>query len=73
MIVRDMLKRMEMYEELIAEDVDKMKAMGLSDQFKKFEEELAARMAGGSEEAGVDDQLVTQALELRHADFAAHL
>ena len=59
MIAIDMRRRMQMYEELIADDIDKMKKMGLEGKFKEFEVELAARMAGGEEDGGVDDQLVT--------------
>ena len=70
MIAIDMRKRMQMYEGLIEEDVDKMKKMGLENKFKEFELELAARMAGGDADEGVDDQLVTQALELKPSDFA---
>jgi hypothetical protein len=39
----------------------------------EFAAELAARLAGGKEAEGVDDQLVTQALELRPEDFAKHM
>ena len=69
MIAIDMKRRMIMYEDLIAEDMDKMRKMGLESKFKEFEVELAARMAGGDDDGGVDDQLVTQALELKTAEF----
>lgn len=39
----------------------------------EMQKELAVRLAGGVTEAGVDDQLVTQALELRPEDFAKHM
>lgn len=40
---------------------------------KEMQVELAARLAGGATETGVDDQLVTQALELRNEDFAKYM
>lgn len=73
MISIDMKKRMAMYDELIADDKQKMESMGLGSKMAEFEVELAARLAGGLQETGVDDQLVTQALELRHEDFAKHM
>lgn len=73
MIALDMMARMKMYDELIADDMSKMQAMGLSSKFREYEVELAARLAGGKEETGVDDQLVTQALELRHDEFAKYM
>lgn len=62
-----------MYEELIAEDLQKMKQMGLDSKMREMDAELAARLAGAKEEGGVDDQLVTQALELRQDEFARYM
>ena len=73
MIAMDMRKRMQMYEDKISEDMTQMTNLGLQNKFKEMEVELAARLAGGKDETGVDDQLVTQALELRHEEFAAHM
>lgn len=73
MIALDMKKRMGMYEELIAEDLDKLQKLGMGSKMKEFERELAARLAGGKEEGGTDDQLITQALELRPDEFSRHL
>merc|ERR1719263_1165230 len=73
MITLDMRKRMAMYDALIEEDKDKMNSMGLGPKMKEFEAELAARLAGGVAETGVDDQLVTQALELRPEDFKKYM
>jgi hypothetical protein len=64
---------MKMYDELIEEDKQKMQAMGLGGKMREIDAELAARLEGGLAETGVDDQLVTQALELRHEDFAMHM
>lgn len=72
-IAIDMRRRMAMYEELIAEDLDKINQMGLGGKMGEFEKELAVRLAGGLAETGVDDQLVTQALELRPEDFSKHM
>jgi hypothetical protein len=47
--------------------------MGLGNKMKEMQVELAARLAGGAAETGVDDQLVTQALELRNEDFAKYM
>lgn len=62
-----------MYKELIEDDLNKIKQMGLAGSLPEMETELAARLAGGKEEGGVDDQLVTQALELSPGDFAKHM
>lgn len=47
--------------------------MGLGNKMNEMNVELAARLAGGKEDVGVDDQLVTQALELSPSDFAKHM
>jgi len=74
MIAIDMRRRMAMYDELIAEDIQKLQQMGMGGKVNaEFAAELAARLAGGKEAEGVDDQLVTQALELRPEDFAKHM
>jgi hypothetical protein len=73
MIFVDMRRRMAMYEELIADDLNKLQQMGLGGKMKEMNVELAARLAGGKEDVGVDDQLVTQALELGPSDFAKHM
>jgi len=39
----------------------------------EFDKELAARLTGEKGAEGVDDQLVTQALELRAEEFAAYM
>lgn len=73
MIFVDMRRRMAMYEELIADDLNKLQQMGLGNKMNEMNVELAARLAGGKEDVGVDDQLVTQALELSPSDFAKHM
>lgn len=73
MIAVDMKRRLAMYEELIQEDLAKMDAMGLSGRMPEFEKELNARLQGEKGAEGVDDQLVTQALELRNEEFAAYM
>lgn len=55
MIAMDMKARMAMYDGLIADDLQKMDQMGLGPKMKEFEIELAARLAGGAIETGVDD------------------
>lgn len=47
--------------------------MGLGNKMAEFQKELAVALAGGVAETGVDDQLVTQALELRPEDFSKHM
>lgn len=73
MIALDMRKRKQWYDELIADDLQKMKQLGLDSKMAEIERELAARLAGGKDESGVDDQLVTQALELRAEEFAKYM
>jgi len=73
MIVLDMRLRMRMYEEHIAEDLQKMSNLGMNSKMKEINDELAARMAGGQDDTGVDDQLVTQALELANEEFAQYM
>jgi len=73
MIAIDMRKRKQWYEELIADDLQKMRQLGMDNKMAEINKELAARLAGGKDEAGVDDQLVTQALELRAEDFARYM
>jgi hypothetical protein len=73
MIFIDMARRKAMYEELIQEDLQKMQQMGLGGELAEINKQLAERLAGAKEEGGVDDQLVTQALELRPDEFAKHM
>lgn len=73
MIAIDMRKRKEMYEEKIQEDLQTLERLGMGPRMAEVNRELAARLAGGKDEAGVDDQLVTQALELRADEFARYM
>jgi len=73
MIAVDMRKRNAMYQELIDGDLATLNAMGLQNKMREFDVELAKRLAGQGGEEGVDDQLVTQALELRHEEYAKYL
>jgi len=72
-IALDMRKRSEMYQELIDGDLAKLDSMGLGHRMHEFQTELAVRLAGKKDEAGVDDQLVTQALELSHEEFQKYM
>lgn len=47
--------------------------MGLGGQMTEINKQLQERLAGAKEEGGVDDQLVTQALELGPNEFAQHM
>ena len=47
--------------------------MGLGDRMAEFDRELVARLAGEKGAEGVDDQLTTQALELRAEEFAKYM
>jgi hypothetical protein len=69
MIAVDMRKRSAMYQELIDGDLAKLDSMGLGSRMREFEAELAVRLAGAKDDAGVDDQLVTQALELTREEY----
>lgn len=62
-----------MYQELIDGDLAKMDSMGLTSKMREFEKELAERLAGKKDDEGVDDQLVTQALELGREEYAKYL
>lgn len=64
MIVVDMRKRKQMYEDLIQDDLAQMSRLGLDNKRGELEKELNERLAGIKDDAGVDDQLVTKALEL---------
>lgn len=69
MIAVDMRRRNAMYQELIDGDLAKLDSMGLGPRMREFEKELAIRLAGVKDDEGVDDQLTTQALELRREEF----
>ena len=62
-----------MYQELIDGDLAKLGSMGLGSKMREFEKELAVRLAGVKDDEGVDDQLVTQALELRREEFEKYM
>jgi len=62
-----------MYEELIQEDLQKMQQMGLGGEMAEINKQLAERLAGTKEEGGVDDQLITKALELENEEFQQHM
>lgn len=64
MIVVDMRKRKQMYEDLIQDDLAQMSRLGLDNRKNELEKELQERLAGIKDDTGVDDQLVTKALEL---------
>lgn len=40
---------------------------------EEFSKELATRLAGIKDDEGVDDQLVTQALELREEEYEKYM
>jgi len=73
MIAVDMRKRSAMYQELIDGDLAKLDSMGLGSRMREFEAELAVRLAGAKDDAGVDDQLVTQALELTREEYQKYM
>jgi len=73
MIVVDMRKRKQMYEDLIQEDLQKMEQLGLGSKMAEINKQLEERLQGAKDEAGVDDQLITQALELGPGEFAQHM
>jgi len=72
-IAVDMRRRDAMYQELIDGDLAMVDSMGLTSKMREFEKELAERLAGKKDDEGVDDQLVTQALELRQEEYQKYL
>lgn len=73
MIAIDMKKRLAMYEEMIADDISVMQKLGMGSRQAEFDRELAERLAGSKGDLGTDDQLITQALELKAEEFAKYM
>jgi hypothetical protein len=73
MLVIDMRKRLAMYEEMIADDISVMQKLGMGSRQAEFDRELAERLAGSKGDLGTDDQLITQALELKAEEFAKYM
>ena len=69
MIFIDMKARGAFYQGLIDEDLAKINAMGLDRKMTEWNAELAIRLTGKKEEAGADDQLITNALALGAEEF----
>jgi len=70
MIALDMKKRLAMYEEMIVDDLAVMQKLGMGSRMAEFDRELTERLAGAKGDVGADDQLITQALELRAEEYA---
>jgi len=73
MLAVDMRARDAMYQTYIDEDVEKLQQMGLGGKMREFEAELAKRIAGEGDGEGVDDQLITQALNLERNEFQRYM
>tara|TARA_B110000503_G_C6929884_1_gene322348 strand:+ start:518 stop:694 length:177 start_codon:yes stop_codon:yes gene_type:complete len=58
-----------MYQDMIDDDMTKINAMGLDKKLGEWNAELAIRLTGKKEDAGTDDQLTTNALNLEASEF----
>jgi hypothetical protein len=70
MIAVDMRKRDRMYQDMIDEDLHKLEKMGMKPLMIEINGELAKRLSGNKDEEGVDDQLVTNALNLTEEEYS---
>merc|ERR1711967_169907 len=73
MIFIDIKKRDEMYNGDIAEDMAKMKELGLDRRMEEFNAELALRLAGTKKEDGADDQLIESAKVLTADQYKKYM
>jgi len=73
MLAIDMKKRNKMYQDYIDDDIAKLESMGMHDRMDEIYAELAVRLSGAKDEEGADDQLITQALELKSHEFQKYM
>ena len=73
MIFIDIDKRDKMYDQDIADDMVKMKELGLDRKMEEFNAELVLRFAGTKKDDGTDDQLIENAKALTADQFKKNM
>ena len=72
-IFLDIKKSGANYDDMIKEDIQEIKSLGLSGKLSEFEAELAIRLSGNTKDASVDDQLLGEALKLSYDQYKQYM
>jgi hypothetical protein len=69
LIFRDIFKSMREYDEVIKDDLDELKKLGLGPRMDEINAELELRLKGKIEDNAADDQLLGEAAKLKAGEY----
>ena len=72
-IFYDNSQRSKAYDEMIEDDLQEMKRLGMDKDMAEIKKELAVRLSGQKVEYSGDDQLLGEAVKLTHEQYKKYL